>query len=347
MVIKAIFTVNWLVYNEGMSKFMKEKKLHIGVPPIVGYLHHAYHLSIAKEHPFFYEWFYSNYIQLKYYPKTRWLNFYCLDLSYKYYPLLDMESINNLTIKTNGIDVIPFVINRIKEGYYVWVFTDEYYDPNRIAYKISHNIHESLIYGYSLNKGCLYTVGFSTQSIYTYTEISFNDFSIAFNSVETNAEVKTLKPNIDIEYEFDIVNVKNLINDYVNSENTSIRNRMFGVPSSNTIYGLNIIKYIKIDFENPIENVTFYDIRPLHIMWEHKKCMTSRIRYLLEKKQINDNSIYENYKEIEKKILLLRNFQIKFKVTNNENFIKKIINSLDEIYNKEAEILVKLLNSIG
>ena len=42
---------------------MQERKLHIETPLIIGYLHHAYYLTVAREHPQFLEWLNCNYIQ--------------------------------------------------------------------------------------------------------------------------------------------------------------------------------------------------------------------------------------------------------------------------------------------
>ncbi len=329
---------------------MREKKLKMELPPVIGYLHHSYHLSIAQEHPFFNEWFFCNYIQLKYYPKKDWLNFFSMDIHYNHFPLLDVQILRSEIIKNNKIDVVEFVINCIESDYYVWLYIDEFYDPDKEAYNTWHHTHEYLLYGYSCDKCCLHSVGFNnqfTQSAYTFSEISFDDFLKAFNNAEGNFQIKILKCNQNASYEFDIVNVKNILEDYVKSENTSKRNRMLCNPTSDAIYGMEIYKYLKMRFENPINSTTLLDIRPLHIMWEHKKCMVLRIKFLCDH-QYSDNldPIYNAYRDFEKKILILRNLQLRYIDTKKDHFINKIISYLDEISYEETQILTELLKCI-
>lgn len=335
-----------LVNEYIIQYFMQENKLHLELPPIIGYLHHAYHLSIAQEHPDFQDWFNCNYIQMKYYSARGWLNFYSLDILYNYYPLLDLEVLSNRTIKSCKIDIIEFIVNCIDNGYYVWLYLDEYYDPGKKNYKEVHHKHEYLLYGYN-DKSELHTVGFNNQSVYAFYEIGFDNFLTAYNSIEENFEIKMLRPNIKNSYEFDVFNTKDILDDYINSRDTSIRNRMFGTTSSDIVYGLDIYKHMRINLEDPKNSNLRYDIRPLHIMWEHKKCMTSRIKFLYEKNHINNYKfLYSEYEKIEERVLSLRNLQLKFIVTGKEDLIKKLTNSFDEIRKQEKKILIELMESI-
>lgn len=324
---------------------MEEKKLPLELPPVIGYLHHAYHLSVAQGHPDFNEWFNSSYIQLRYYPKTGWLNF--ITVNYEFYPLIDWQSFSSKIIKSNDIDIIKFVISAIENGYYVWLYIDEYYDPNRISYKIRHNMHECMLYGYNTGKGSLYSIGFNTQFSYTYSEISFSDFLSAFDSADGGSPVRMLKPNETDLYKFDLINVKNILEDYINSRNTSERIRMFRNPTSDAIYGVQIYKYLKANIENPKYREYLYDIRPLHILWEHKKCMISRIKFLYDHKYLDNlDPLYGAYGDIEKKALMIRNLQLKYANSKKEDYIKKITSYLDEIHDEEIDVLTQLLKCL-
>ena len=190
-------------------------------------------------------------------------------------------------------------------------------------------------------------MGFNNQSVYAFYEIGFDNFLTAYNSIEENFEIKMLRPNIKNSYEFDVFNTKDILDDYINSRDTSIRNRMFGTTSSDIVYGLDIYKHMRINLEDPKNSNLRYDIRPLHIMWEHKKCMTSRIKFLYEKNHINNYKfLYSEYEKIEERVLSLRNLQLKFIVTGKEDLIKKLTNSFDEIRKQEKKILIELMESI-
>ncbi len=327
---------------------MLTKILNIEVPPIYGYLHHAYHLSVAQRHPQFYKWFYCNYIQLEYNPTTDWLNFYSLDIKKNYYPLLNVEVLSNTTIKINKVDILDFIINCVNNNRYIWLYTDEFYDPNKTSFNTKHFVHESLIYGYDLNNRCFYSVGFNNKYLYATSIINFEDFVIAYNSVETHFEIRTFKPDTNVSYEFDLINVKGLMEDYVYSNNSSLRNRMFGCNNnSDIIYGIEIYKYLKMNFENPISSDYLNDIRPLHILSEHKKTMVSRIKFLYENKYIDSpETIINEFIDIEDKVLLLRNIQIKYIITGKIELIQKIVKSFNELYIQETQAYTDLINRI-
>jgi hypothetical protein len=324
---------------------MAEKKLKLALPPIIGYLHHAYQLSVAQQHPSFNDWFYSNYIQLTYHPETGWLNFFLARL--ECYPLVYYQLLNIQIFINNNIDIVDFIINCINSGYYIWLYLDEFYVPNRISYNTGHLIHECLIYGYNTDKSCFYSAGFDTRHNYSFSEISYTDFIKAFYNSDINKPVNIVKHQETDRYNFDIQNVMNLLEDYVYSKNTSKRLSIYSNPTSDVIYGLQIYEYLRKNFENPPTKEFLDDIRSLHILWEHKKCMTSRIKFLYENKYLDKlEPYYSKYKEIENKALALRNMQIKYTYTRDDDEIKKIATYIDEIRNEEKEILVELLECI-
>jgi hypothetical protein len=332
---------------------MKKIKLHLEVAPIVGYLHHAYHLSVAQEHSSFEKWFYANYIQLKYYPKNNWMNFYRIEanegtVKFDSCPLLEYQIIKNSLIKTSKIGLIDFISNALEQGYFVWLFIDEYYDPNRRSYHKRHFNHETLLYGYDSDSSCFYSVGFDQQQNFTFSEIQYADLLQAFNMVKDELPMRILKPIDKIKHEFDVENVKNILNDYITSDNTSIRNRMINTPTtSDCVYGMDIYKHLKLYLESRLKTISHSDIRIFHIFWEHKKCMLSRIKYLHKNNYLKYyDPIFDTYNEIERKTLTLRNQSFEYNLTGNNDAIGKMIDSIDEIKDNELKILIKLLDSL-
>jgi hypothetical protein len=318
-------------------------KLKLETPPVKGYLHHAYHLSVAQEHPSFIEWFNSNYIQLRYYPKNNWLNFYKMDQ----YPLLDVQIVKNEFLRVNQIDIIDFTVNSIKQGYYVWLYIDEYYDPNRESYNKKNQVHENLLYGYNQDYSCFYTAGFDQKQIYSFSEIRFSDFLKAYNVVPDHFPVKMLKLNENFTYHFNLQYVKEILTDYIYSKNTSERNGMLENSTSDCFYGIDSYKYLKIYFENVLKDEIPSDIRLLHILLEHKDCMLSRIKYLSDNKYLMDaDPIIDSYREIQKKVLTLRNLQLMYDMKGNKKYLYRLINYIDEIAIEEPNILIQLLEGI-
>src|SRR5699024_618791 len=89
----------------------------------------------------------------------------------------------------------------------------------------------------------------------------------------------------------------------------------------------------------------YYDIRPLHILYEHKKCMVMRLEYM--RNLFNDetfNNIIEGYQEIQKMCLLAKRLLIKYMYTSN--WINDINKLIESIYKMEQQQLYKLIKNL-
>ena len=115
-------------------------------PPIMGYLHHAYLLSIAMNYPDLIPWYYSNYIQLYYFAtSTNKIDFYVNFSIFEKCPFLTYEYIDKETVINN--DYISIINSYLSNGYYLCTHLDEFYIPGKGSYKKSTFNHECLIYG--------------------------------------------------------------------------------------------------------------------------------------------------------------------------------------------------------
>lgn len=179
---------------------------------------------------------------MRYYPEYNWLNFYRLS-DEDYCPLISLQKMRYSLLKLNRIEIIDFIIQCIREGYYVSLNIDEYYDPNRESYNSRHFIHENLLFGFNASSNYFYSAGFNREKSYSYSKISFKEFSDAVAAVKEENTLKIMRPEANVVFKLDIENVKNILTDYLNSGNTSIRNRMFTRPTSDAVYGLEIYGY--------------------------------------------------------------------------------------------------------
>src|SRR5690554_4043446 len=113
------------------SVTMDTIELPLSKPPIIGYLHHAYPLSIMSACDNYLPWLHSNYIQLYCYKDFNDsacpLNFYL----YQYndnYPLLDMVSLTRTIVDSIcDIEIVQFIKNCIDNGYHFIAYVDEFY----------------------------------------------------------------------------------------------------------------------------------------------------------------------------------------------------------------------------
>ncbi len=324
-------------------------ELELHNPPINCYLHHAYPLTVAMSHKDFNAWFYSNYIQLEYFINGNTLNFLTYPISgfSSLCPLLDYERLDLEFIYKSNINVIDLIKNSISLGYYVMTYTDEYYIPDRISYERKiHFRHEIMIYGFDSDKSVFNVIGFNKELKYSPSCVSFSEFETSYlNSInKTNdfilmkaKDSKSYRPS----YEFDIVNVKNLLTDYLFSKNTSENFRLIGKPN-NGICGISVYDELIKYYQNILNDDSgkVCDIKHFHLLYEHKKAMVSRLEYLAENKYINSNNdITSIFGELEKKSLNMRNIIMKYNSTKNKKHLNYIIDSLPKMYQIEKKAI--------
>ncbi|ETT65448.1 hypothetical protein C173_20511 [Paenibacillus sp. FSL R7-277] len=325
------------------------KKLPLGESPIIGYQHHAYPLSISSLHPSFYDWFYCNYIQLYCNNDTPQfnLNFYEFSRLNPKSPLLE-EMYLPKTFIFKYADPMRFLIDSISNDHYIVTFVDEFYIPNRSAYRKFHNVHDILLYGFDETKGVLDVAGFNAKMQYGYSQVNLRDFEQAFIDIKTSDGylvrwangMHLFQVKFEKSFHFNLKITIELMQDYLLSRNTSIRFRMYDDPSEN-IYGVDVydsvVQYLR-------KSTDELDIRPLHIIYEHKKCMVSRLKYLLDTSTLDiPEYLINEYCKIEQDALKARNIGLKYQMNKNPVVLEHIVNVIEEVREREIRTLSEVI----
>ncbi|AEY67383.1 hypothetical protein [Clostridium sp. BNL1100] len=331
-------------------------QLKINQPPIVCYLHHAYPLTSAMHHEDFNSWFFSNYIQLEYRRQSKELNFftYIICGNSVFIPILDYKILDLEFIFKNKIDIIEFIKNSIENGYYVTTYTDEFFIPERTAYKNDHFRHDIMIYGFDLNKKIFNVIGYNDKNDYATSSVEFSDFEKAYlNSINKQNDLILFKPKDNRSYEpsftFDIENVKSLLYDYVFSQNSSHRLRTIGNPKEDFTYGIEVYNELMDCYRWAIDiDKEVCDIRQPHLLYEHKKTMADRIHYLVAKKYLKrEYDFASTYTELKIISLKIRNMIIKYNIVNDKSLINRSIEILQNMFEKEKKTAQDLLEAIS
>lgn len=336
---------------------MIKKKLPVVHPPVIGILIHAFYLSILLNNKESLPWFYNNYIQL------RFLNDFVLEDRH-YLDFYDGNDVRNCPfieeIKIASSDIInsrhnfsDFIMDNINKGYYVRFEVDEFYLPNRRAYKELHFSHSIMINGYDY--GCkIYNVsGIERNGDYSNSTVSFSEFEEGFFS-DYNYNISftpiiLVKMKENITSDFDLGRVIGLLNDYLYSKDSTISfpSPVYWFEPSKAIFGMDTYKYLKIYYEKLIEKKVLSDIRPIHFLWEHKKCIVQRIKYLQENRYLSEiSSTLENYVLIEKKVSIIRNLMLKYIITYDNKLIDRIVQLLSEVEVSEYDVASRLLSEL-
>jgi len=316
--------------------------LALSKPRITGFLHHAYPLSIVGNYNDYLPWFYSNYVQLicntDYFEG---INDHLIDFYFPNDPLFSFPCMECFAVKPeffdNKIDIVPFMINSINKKCYVYTHVDEFFIPNRSAYNYKHFTHNILVYGYEKNN--FKVLGFDQNSNFTHTEVGFKEFSLGYENANYQLTI-LYNYNDYIKPKFDINNLVRSLNDYKFSINSINGN---GFLPENPVFGLNI--YMQLDFylRNVRESQQKIDIRPFHILWEHKKTMFDRIEYLDDDFIINKEELLKKSRDLVDLSIGCRNTALKYIFTNNSKTITDLLSSIDDLFYKENIFLDELL----
>lgn len=348
---------------------MKSIKLEIADSPIVTLQYQAYTLCSLLYDKNCLPWFYSNYINLYcnnlYFPNKKELAVNFLSGSiFGGIPLLKHHEIKKSVIKNTEKELNYFIKNCLNKNYFFYTFIDEFFIPNRIAYNNTHFSHDIMIYGCNPQNGSYNVLGYDASKKFRESIVKYNDFGNAFSNYIENAYDTTVifKKKENVNYGLNINKIITSLNDYINSSDCSEKLQMYYdskkednyeinnckyFKNEKIIFGMDIYKHFKLYLEALQCGKIRFDIRSFHCLYEHKKCMVLRIKYL-EKNNILNNakSVYDEYIEIEKMTIIVRNYMIKYSITNDDKIIKRVVNLLDKIEFEEFETITRLIKNI-
>lgn len=331
------------------------KRLVINSTPLTGYMEDAYSLTAAVAKECSYEWIYSNYIQLVFQDPERFDNqpVKFFKVSWKSgliwdadCPLLICDTISRELMMENKIDIINFICNAIDKDQYVKVYLDEFYLPYRSSYQWRHLIHESLFFGYDNEKKQLYGLAYITDA----NGYGFKEFSVDMNNVKQAFErvpimdsvqknrIMCMSCNWEKFYEFDLQEVKETIYEYLHSFHTDLKFVSINNANSYYVFGLEIYeKIINYYMTEECERTVI----PLHIIYEHKRLMYDRLKYMMENEYITKDEVLLNqYLKIVKEAYLCKFLYIKWSIKNNVTGNGKFKDKITNLKNQD-ELLMK------
>lgn len=336
-------------------KELVKKVLPVNYPMITTYTQHAHLLSILSNYECTYPWIFSNYIQLYINEdyKHNWGDFY-FPFPYELRPSdtckwIFTQKIHRDIVHSKWESIINFIIECINSNNYVHTMINYFYVPLIPYYNKVHFNHDILIFGYDLNEEVLYVSDFFDGGKYSYAKISFSDFSRAFSTYSLakkrdylNEMVYLYKFNPKCDYKFNTKNISNSIKAYLyntipeywDSYNRDNREDIvFGMEIYTTLK--NYIMRKKSSCESDI------DIRPFYMLYDHKKIMLLRLKYLYEHeyyKNYNSENII-GFTKIESQAKNVVTLIIKYNITKNNSILDKVTNTLNIIENNEKNIL--------
>ncbi len=348
---------------------MSKIRLPLAKPLITSWQWHATLFSILSDDENAKKWIFSNYIQLRCYDIQEIFTgdeMLLADMmpgssSLKECPYLitSLMTKEQITSYMNG-DIIDFIIRTIDLGGYVYGVFDEakILSDAAVDYKFPH---ELFIYGYNKDKEYFYTGDFTFRDKYSHSTVSFDDIRRGYEDITaaddhmfkddykgTRGLYVIMKNTDTTYYDVDTVLICRTIREYLNSEDTKDHFRMMRNRFDDTVFGLKVYDKVldRINKQMASEEPD-YDIRALHVMYDHKVLMYDRIKYLMANDYMDyDQALLDEYEEVVKNILSARNLLIKISVNDDVSQAVRFKTYFDIAREKEEAVLNQVVERL-
>lgn len=324
-----------------------EKCLPFEIPFITSYPKYAYRLAALMAFDNYIPYLYSNFIQLTFEGKKE-LDFYTPipELT----PFLISVRIPKQTLGNLNINLIDFILDMINQDCYMVAYLNEFHIPDSPVYQKYDFPHSIFIYGYNKTKQVFNTAGFFNNFKFQTSQASFDQIIQAFDYNISPGDYweyyNFIKIKTDAIYQFNIQCILELLEDYLSSNNTSEKNKIYATPTTDNSYGLSIYGRLKEYTITQASQKLKLRQHSFHLLWEHKICMHKRVLYLMEHGILPKKYDTTQFKIISNQALIIRNLMIKYNINMNSSVIDKIIEGLDKLFEVEKEVLTQLVNEI-
>lgn len=338
--------------------------LPVKYPAITSWQWHATLFSILGEDENAKRWIYSNYIQLRCYNILEYTSgdeILLCDMmpgssAMKECPYLIFSLITKPQIESYCGDVVDFIVKTIDLGGYVYGAFDEARMISNVSvdYKFSH---ELFIYGYNMEEEVFYVGDFTFKDKYAYTTVTFDAVKRGFDVLSAGEDhvfrddykgtrgLYVIQKNVDSKYyDIDRVLIKRTLEEYLTGADTKEHFRMMRNRFDDTIFGVNVYEALKARVDKQLhKEEPDFDIRALHIAYDHKVLMLDRLKYLMANEVIPFNQeMLDDYAVVVEDMLTARNLLVRISVTDEIEAGDRIAGYLDDAKEKEIAILSRV-----
>ncbi|MFP4976654.1 hypothetical protein ACE6ED_14705 [Paenibacillus sp. CN-4] len=302
--------------------------------------------SIISSDNHIWPWVFSNFIQLRF--VTDWETYFFDNHEFlvDYCPFLN-KFVLPRTIISKWPAFTDFVVDSINGNNYVWCHLDRYFLTAYQEFGQEHRFHETLIYGYDLERQTICIRDNITDGKFIEAECSFSELESAYAYLAGEENFITrvsLLTKINAKFDINVEQIVDSLQRYLCSK------RSFDIinHSTTSIYGQEVYQQLIYQMEHPKEEEPALDIRAFHLFWEHKKLMALRLEYLYQKDLLPKGDRWiERCKELEDRSLLNRNVALRYNLTMDPNVLVSLKGSLLSIQTDEAKLLGEVISALG
>jgi len=343
-----------------------EKILPVQYPTITSYPRHAYILSILEAQQGVKPWIYMNFFELKCYASeedkgifTDWFDFDCYQLMNDVNPYLEREIIYRNNLLKLADQPAEWLQSLLQEETYLFTFLDEYYISGLGPFNKYHNSHANLIYGYDSSREIFHMASFSASGKFVFHEADYNSVTDAFKFMDVGQDyakynflLKKREP--EHVYTYDLSMFQQLLKDYLfSTKSKSLSYDLYRLgawgtgESSSYVYGLKVYRELKTYLYGLTDQQAAIDIRPFHVLYEHKLCLRDHVKYLNEVQRVPvPPQLFSEVDELERYAVLIRNSVLKYSIKKDNRILFSVIDLLQKLSNLEKLVLESLIISI-
>lgn|GEM_PF-1238197 len=338
---------------------MTRVSLPLEQSPITAYLHHAYPLSVVSGHEEVLPWLYSQYVQLRCFKdvhahKYRDLfNFYTTSSKMvEIVPHLKVERVNKGFITRWARDVVEFLIDALDQGYYCIVYVTHHYRTKLFYFQDVEHISEQMVFGYDKEAREFDIYGYNGDDNLVKFRRSFDDLAAAFYDTPVEQgwqeHVNLIRYDPDSSFDFRVENVADVLEDYLTGADSSLRFLLYKFPVDHeSAFGVDVYPLVLQMLDEVERGELFLDYRIYHLIWEHKRLMTGRLRFLENRRFLNPESLWSvRYGGIENTALAIRLGALKAIKTRSTSELSNLKRLLGQMVEQEAELLTGVVQEL-
>jgi hypothetical protein len=330
-------------------------KLELGTPVVYCYPIHLNHFLIITRNDKYEPWMYSNYIQLSCppelpYDRTKILDFFQYDFFDPFYrtsPFLEETRVKRME---NSRDITGAYKEALDSGTYLNVFVDDFYVPFRQVHGKIHTPHDLFLFGYSDKEQVFYVMGYDAYGNPKEYAVDYGLLAEAYQGVNVLLQQEPYRDSTwliddyrmkyrDADRGLEVSRITYLIKCFLDSASFD---EMPGTVCGTAVYGL-----IKEYYSNYFQSETEFDVRPLHLLCEHKTLMQKRAAFLRKELSLDLREIHSRFALLQQDFLNLRNTFIKRHISGKRLTPGQFQSTLDELAEREAETCRLLLDKLA
>ncbi|WP_127508274.1 hypothetical protein [Paenibacillus humicus] len=297
--------------------------LELGEPLVRTYPQHTNLFSILSRNSIYLDWFYSHFAALSC-PETfpsdfdKIVNYFSYDQQYPFYEGSPFVS-NYSEDRCSSAQIVDKLLDHIEQGRYIAVYLNDFYVPYRNFSEDYY--HDLMIYGFDSSEGQFEVLGFDGRGYPSRQQLAFSDLIEAYRSTNNALEDNKLpfymkkdwiyEFNENVSIPFDRNRFQFLLKCHQKSQSFAFETE------DNYIFGMNVYDSLLEHLQMVEKHSVKLDHRAFYLIWEHKKIMNDRLRYMyLNHFADHNQSLLHQAELILNKAQIIRNLTIRARVVS-------------------------------